>query len=143
MNLFLKSITTNYCNFSGRARRAELWVFLLFTIPISLGMNFLDVELGTYIIDDTSQEGGGLFSSIFVLLMIIPFLALVVRRFHDMGHSGWWALTLLIPYYIGLILLLIIGLIGGQKKDNQWGSPPGDNDKLRQGRRADSRHSGL
>ncbi len=141
MGLIIKSITTHYFDFKGRARRAELWFFLLFVIITSLALNFIDVGLGTYFTggpptaDGEPSGVGGLFSGLFGVLMIIPFLSLVVRRFHDLGRSGWWILIILLLPYVNLIVLIILGFLGGQESDNQWGSPPEDNDKPRRKRK--------
>lgn len=81
-----------YVDFNGRARRTEYWMFFLFNLIFGFGALVLDMLLG-------SVSEGLMFGSFYGLfsLAMIPFLAVTVRRLHDVGKSGWWILISLIP----------------------------------------------
>lgn len=81
----------NYANFKGRATRKEFWFFYLFFYLMIAAGSFLDGFTGIEI-----------FTAVFYLALLIPYLAVAVRRMHDTGRSGWY---LLIPIY-NLVLLL-------------------------------------
>jgi len=68
---------------------------------------------------DYGEEGIGLFSGIFMLVNLLPSIAVFVRRLHDSGKSGWWYLLSLIPI-IGLIVYILFGLAGSQE-NNKYG----------------------
>lgn len=105
---FIKALK-NYTTFSGRARRKEYWYFALFQMLISTGLSFVDGFL---------LDGKPLFSGIFGLAMLIPAIAVLVRRFHDVNKSGWWALSCFI--LIGYVFLFLKGTEG----PNKYGDDP-------------------
>lgn len=114
MNWYLK-VVQNYFEFNGRARRKEYWMFALVNIIISWSLSLLDLVLGTtffYII-----------SLIYTLLVFIPSLAVLVRRLHDIGKSGWFFLVALIPL-VGVIWLLVLLCMEGESRPNKWGENP-------------------
>lgn len=96
---------SNYTNFSGRSRRSEYWWVQLFTIIMSVISYFLPIV--------------GL---IWGVVTLLPGLALVVRRLHDTGHSGWWYFILLIPI-VGAIVMLV-WMCSDSTEDNKWGPNP-------------------
>ena len=100
MSWFLLAIK-RYAEFSGRSRRSEYWYFLLFVILISIAAAIVDGILASVI------GFGGLLSIVFGLGIIIPSLAVSVRRLHDTGRSGWWLLLNLVPF-IGFIIVLVL-----------------------------------
>lgn len=108
-------VLRKYAVFSGRARRAEYWYFLLFYILISIGVTILDLSLGV--------SWMGLPSMIFALAMAVPSLAVSVRRLHDTDRSGWWALIAFIPV-IGPIVLLALAALDGTPGENRFGPNP-------------------
>lgn len=118
MNWFLKALR-QYADFSGRARRKEYWMYTLFAMLTYL------VALGL----DTSMDLGigglpyGPFYLITALALLIPGLAVSVRRMHDLGKSGWMLLIALIPL-VGSIWLLVLLASNGQPHDNNYGSDP-------------------
>lgn len=73
----------NYANFSGRAPRAEYWWFILFTTLVGFVLGIIDAAAGFSI---------GVFGGLFNLAILLPSLAVGVRRMHDIGRSGWWVL---------------------------------------------------
>lgn len=91
-----------YATFSGRAKRPEYWWFVLFYFVAAAVLNVIDNALG---LGTGPERQGGLLSYVFALGMLIPLLAALVRRLHDTGRSGWWALIGLIPIVGTLVLL--------------------------------------
>ena len=103
---------SKYVTFSGRSSRAAYWWFYLFGILVLLGTLIIDYALGT----------GGIIYALGALALLLPNLAVLVRRLHDAGHSAWWLLIGLLPL-IGAIVLLVFTLQGSDAP-NQWGSGP-------------------
>jgi uncharacterized membrane protein YhaH (DUF805 family) len=104
MNYYLNA-WSNFANFSGRARRSEYWFFALFNFIFYILFLVLSGLLNSYIL-----------VVIYYIAIIIPSLAVAVRRMHDVGKSGWY---ILIPIY-SLILLFTEGTRG----DNEYGPDP-------------------
>ena len=108
-----KAILENYVNFKGRATRPEYWWFFLFQVLLSIVVNILSFAvpiLGTIL---------GLAS----LAILLPGLAVGVRRLHDIGKSGWFLLVALIPL-IGTIWLIVLLATEGQSGANEYGPDP-------------------
>lgn len=104
MSYYLK-VLKNYAGFSGRARRSEYWYFFLFNVIISFVLGFV----------------GGLvdfkmLANIYSLAVLIPGIAVGVRRMHDVDKSGWF---LLIPIYN-----LVLACTAGTNGENQYGADP-------------------
>lgn len=118
MNWFLM-VLKKYAVFSGRAQRAEYWYYFLFYILIFIGLAIADGVTGSL----SAETGMGLFTSIFALGMLIPSLAVSVRRLHDTNRSGWWVLVTLIPL-IGGIVLLIFTVQDSTPGENKYGPNP-------------------
>jgi uncharacterized membrane protein YhaH (DUF805 family) len=95
----------------GRARRAEYWVFYLCNVVIVLLLGALEGALGLF--PDTDESILGL---IYQFAILIPILAVGVRRIHDTGKSGWF---ILLPIYN-----LILFLTPGNKGENKFGADP-------------------
>lgn len=104
-----------YADFDGRSSRKEFWMFLLFT-------NLVAAALFIFGAITSPDLGLGLLALGF-LGALIPLIAVQVRRFHDQGKSGWFALLNLIPY-IGILVILIFMLTEGEVGDNQFGPDP-------------------
>ncbi|MEL6944565.1 MAG: DUF805 domain-containing protein [Bacteroidota bacterium] len=100
-------VLQKYAVFEGRARRAEYWYFFLFNMLISMGLTFLDGALGL-------MEFG--ISTVYSFAVLVPGIAVAVRRMHDVGKSGWFCL---IPIY-NLILAVTEGDVG----HNEYGPDP-------------------
>jgi uncharacterized membrane protein YhaH (DUF805 family) len=86
---------------------------------VSIVLGVIDALLGTR----GSYAGAGLLSGIYGLAVLIPTLAVTVRRLHDIDRSGWWILIGLVPL-IGAIVLLVFALLEGTPGDNQYGPNP-------------------
>src|SRR5690554_5219668 len=118
MNCYLK-VLKQYTDFSGRARRKEYWMFALFNFIFAIIAFLLDNILGL----TASPMGYGPFYGLYLIALIIPGLAVGVRRLHDIGKSGWMMLILFIPI-IGVIWLLVLMLMDSVPGDNQYGANP-------------------
>ena len=102
-----------YAVFSGRARRKEYWYFVLWYMIISIGLAIIGYAIGI----------GGILQGIYALAVLIPNLAVAVRRLHDTGRSGWWLLIGLIPL-IGAIVLLVFMFTDSHPGENEYGPSP-------------------
>lgn len=109
---YYKMAFQRFSDFSGRSRRSEFWYFVLFNMLAS-GVAFaLDMILGVPIL-----------YSLYMLIALVPGLAVSVRRLHDIGKSGWWILIGLVPV-AGVIILIIFYATDSQPGTNQWGNNP-------------------
>ena len=117
MEWYIK-VLKQFNDFKTRARRKEYWMFTLFSIIISGILTLIDTNLGSEV-----NNGTGLFSGIYSLLVLVPSLAVSVRKLHDAGKSGWMLLVALIPL-IGAIWLLILFCKDSQPQENKWGANP-------------------
>lgn len=104
----------NYTNFSGRARRKECWYFAL--------VQFIILTIASIIDAVIFDAEWGLFYIVAALGLLLPSLAVTVRRLHDTSRSGWWILISLIPL-IGSIILLIFLILDTKPEVNKWGPP--------------------
>ena len=118
MNWYLE-VLKKYAVFSGRARRKEYWYFSLFNLLITIVLAVIDGMTGTLI----AEANIGLLGGIYALAILIPFLAVSVRRLHDTDRSGWWLLINLIPL-IGVIVFTVFTLQDSKPGENQYGSNP-------------------
>lgn len=120
MKWYLKCLK-QYADFNGRARRSEYWFFVLFNVIISFVITFVVTFLevlagGTGIL-------GTMISYIYCLVVLIPGIAVGVRRLHDVGKSGWFLLIGLIPI-VGALYLLVLYCLDSLPDSNQWGENP-------------------
>ncbi|WP_405769267.1 DUF805 domain-containing protein [Streptomyces sp. NBC_01538] len=111
MNYYL-DVLKKYVVFSGRARRQEFWMFALLNIIVSIVLMIVDSFIGAQI-----------FGTVYALAVLLPSLAVGVRRLHDTGRSGWWILLGLF-LLIGWVVLVVFYCIEGEKGDNKYGSDP-------------------
>ena len=122
MEWYLKVVKDNYANFDGRARRKEYWMFVLFNLLITLGLYAL-VGIGALMESAAIMYLFIALVCVYVLAVLIPSIAVVVRRLHDQDKSGWYYFVGLIPF-IGGIWLLILMVTDGTVGDNQYGPDP-------------------
>ncbi|HET8692319.1 MAG TPA: DUF805 domain-containing protein [Steroidobacteraceae bacterium] len=118
MNWFLLALK-KYAVFTGRSRRSEYWYFVLFYFLICIVLAIVDTMTGTM----SAQYGMGVLGSLFALAMVIPSIAVGVRRLHDIGKSGWWLLVGFIPL-VGLIVLIVWACRDSQPGTNAYGPNP-------------------
>lgn len=102
----VKLFFTHYTDFNGRSRRSEYWWVVLFNAIVDTLIGAIAPEI----------------TWIWSLVILVPTLALVVRRLHDVGKRGWFYLWILLPL-VGSILVLI-QLLKDSAPDNQWGPNP-------------------
>lgn len=111
MNFFIDAIQ-KYADFSGRATRQQYWMFMLFYILIYIGLSVIDMTF--------SSSGIGTLSLLYTLGLLVPSIAILARRLHDTGKSGWWMLLALIPL-VGAIIVLVFTIMDSEKESNQYG----------------------
>ena len=104
---------SKYADFQGRAARPEYWWFALF--------NGLTSVLASIV--DKAVVGYPVLQVIVALGLIIPTLAVAVRRLHDTDRSGWWLLIVFVPL-IGGLALLVWFCLRGAAGDNRYGTAP-------------------
>lgn len=109
-----KVVFENYANFEGRARRSEFWYFQLFNFIISFVLSFVLALISESLIA---------VSYLFSLAVLIPSIAVGVRRLHDTNRSGWWMLIGLVPL-VGAIVLIYFFASEGTAGPNQYGPDP-------------------
>lgn len=110
----IKSVLTqNYANFNGRARRSEYWYWTLFTIIVNAVFQALA----------RANNFFAIIATLVSLAILVPGLAVAVRRLHDIGKSGWNLLFALIPL-VGAILLIVWYCKDSQPGANQYGENP-------------------
>jgi len=112
------AVLKKYAVFTGRAQRKEYWMFFLFNIIIAILLGIIEVVIG---ISPDADES--ILANIYSLAILLPSLAVSVRRLHDIGRSGWWILIGLIPL-IGVIVLFVFAVQDGQTGPNQYGPNP-------------------
>lgn len=118
MNWYL-TVLKKYAVFSGRARRKEYWMYVLFNFIFAVIAIILDNVLGLA----GKEIGYGPIYGLYVLATLIPSLAVSVRRLHDIGKSGWYLLVGIIPL-IGGIWLLVLMATAGDMGENEYGADP-------------------
>ncbi|MBA2618386.1 MAG: DUF805 domain-containing protein [Rubrobacter sp.] len=108
-----------YAVFGGRSRRKEYWFFVLFSAIISVVLIIIDAAIGTF----SSSAGIGLLSGIYSLAILVPSIAVSVRRLHDIDRTGWWVLISLVPI-IGAVVLLVFAVLDSTPGSNRYGPNP-------------------
>ena len=113
----VKSFFSNYIDFSGRARRSELWFSFLFVFLASFAGGLIDSLIG-------AATGSPIYivAALINLAVIIPWIAVSVRRLHDINKSGLWYFLYLIPI-VGSIMFIIFGVQDTDPAANEWGQP--------------------
>lgn len=104
MNYYFSALS-RYATFSGRATRSEFWYFVLFNMIIAIGIAVAEYVLGTTFL-----------SNIYSLAVLLPSLAVAVRRLHDVNKSGWFYL---VPFYN-----IYLWCLDGTRGENAYGEDP-------------------
>ncbi|CAH0496234.1 DUF805 domain-containing protein [Novosphingobium sp. CECT 9465] len=118
-----------YADFSGRSRRKEYWMFVLFTFLVVAVSMILMFAGGMNLDEEGQSQPGALFwlgaaiLGIWGIGTFIPSIAVQVRRFHDQDKSGWMVLLGLIPY-VGSLIVFIFMCIEGTRGSNRFGPDP-------------------
>lgn len=121
VDYYKKVVFENYTNFNGRARRSEYWYFVLMNVIIGIAIGIIEgiLGLGEYRSSNSSfYLSGGIISNLYNLAILLPSLAVGVRRMHDVGKSGWY---ILIPIYN-----LVLAVTEGESGTNEYGQDPKD-----------------
>jgi uncharacterized membrane protein YhaH (DUF805 family) len=108
MNWYL-DVLKKYVDFDGRARRKEYWMFFLINTIISFALMFVVAMAG-------GAKAGSVVVNLYSLAVLLPSVAVGVRRMHDTDHSGWW---ILLP-----IVNLIFACTEGTRGPNRFGADP-------------------
>ena len=123
-----------FADFTGRSRRSAFWLFYLFVLVGMWLATWADVVLGLggsiqrywmtsgWSYYAGTQAQGGWLTLLFALAMLIPSLAVAVRRLHDGNRSGWWLLLSFVPM-LGWLVLLFFYVQPSWPIDNRWGAP--------------------
>ena len=119
MNYYIDCLTKKYCCFSGRARRKEYWMFVLFNFIAALVIGFV----GAFLAGLTNVTAFAFLGTIYNIAVIVPSMGLLFRRLHDIGKSGWWWLIGLVPF-VGWIVIIVFCCLDSQSGDNQYGPNP-------------------
>ena len=114
-----RQVLRQYAVFGGRARRKEYWFFVLFNLMIAIVLPVIDRQAGLVAAGSSMGLLGGLYS----LAVLIPSVAVGVRRLHDTNRSGWWLLISFVPL-IGALVLLFFLVSGGTAGNNDYGVDP-------------------
>ncbi|MEV0399682.1 DUF805 domain-containing protein [Actinoallomurus sp. NPDC050550] len=107
------AVLRNYAGFVGRARRTEYWMFVLFNVIITVVLDLIGMAVKLV----------SILGFVYGLAVLIPSIAVGVRRLHDTGRSGWWLLIGIIPI-IGTIILIVFMATPGDRGDNTYGPDP-------------------
>lgn len=119
MNYYIDCLTKKYCCFSGRARRKEYWMFVLFNFIAAFVIGFV----GGFLAGLTNVTAFAFLGTIYNIAVIIPSFGLLFRRLHDIGKSGWWWLIGLVPF-VGWIVIIVFCCLDSQPGENQYGPNP-------------------
>jgi len=120
-----------YADFSGRSRRLEYWMYTLFLVLVTFASIILAVSISVAVAGGNSKSATAplllvaLIGFFFLayLAVLVPTLAVQVRRFHDQDLSGWFVLLGFIPY-LGALIMLIFMCIDGTPGPNRFGPDP-------------------
>ncbi len=113
MNYYIR-VFKKYADFEGRDTRPQYWYFYLINLMVSIFLSFINTDV---------------LVSLYALVILIPSLAVGVRRLHDIGKSGWWLLISLIPI-VGWVWIIILLATKGEDKPNKYGSVPKNDDSV-------------
>ncbi len=115
----ITSVLTNYANFQGRAIRSEFWYWALFYFLLTLAIDFV-----SFVVHGIPVIHGlvAIISVLVGLFLLVPSLAVEVRRLHDLDKSGWWLFISFVPL-VGFIILIVWFCTPGTPGANRFGSP--------------------
>lgn len=106
------SVLKNYAVFRGRAPRSEFWWYYLAYVVVAVIVFFIDNAIGA----------NSILLSIFFLALLLPTLAVQIRRLHDTDRAGWWWFIGFVPF-VGGIVLLVFFCLASTPGDNRYGPP--------------------
>jgi uncharacterized membrane protein YhaH (DUF805 family) len=97
---FVDTVTNHYMDFNGRVGRAQFWYYIAVAVVLGIGVSIV-AAIVTHLL-----------STLFALALLLPNLGMTVRRLHDTGKPGIWALLLLVPFLVQILLGLMIFSVG-------------------------------
>lgn len=103
------TVLKRYSDFSGRSRRKEYWMFILINALIGFAIGIVDGLFGTLIL-----------TGIYYLTVLVPTVAVSIRRLHDTGRSGWWLLVSFVPI-VGLLVMIYFTTMDSEVGENDYG----------------------
>lgn len=115
MKYLLDPLVKHYADFSGRANRKQFWLYALWLIVVYMVIGVVAAVLG--------EKAGNAVIALVWLALIVPNLAMIVRRLHDTDRSGWWVLISFLPL-IGGLILFVFEVLPGTPGENRFGSQP-------------------
>lgn len=116
---YFSAAMKKYADFEGRASAREYWMFYLMYVVFTLGFALLDLLFRTY----SSNNSPGLFTGLYGLAVLLPSLAIAVRRLHDTNKAGGWYFISFIPL-IGAIWFIFLLVAEGDTAANRFGPLP-------------------
>ncbi|MFV0420533.1 MAG: DUF805 domain-containing protein [Dysgonomonas sp.] len=122
MEYFFSVIKKHYADFDSRIRRKDFWGFILVTTGVIITAFIIGFLFA--LISETLAQIMFFITGLFILAIMIPSLAICVRRVHDTGKNGWY---ILIPIYN-----IILYITEGEKGDNKYGPDPKANERINQ-----------
>jgi len=125
MKWFFK-VLNQYADFKGRASRKEYWMFTLFNFLAALLFSAIGLSISVW----TKTAGASFLPCLYLFIVLIPGIAVTVRRLHDTGRSAWFSLVSLIPI-AGALWLLLVMTYKGDPEDNLYGKNPVTSDNFR------------
>lgn len=105
-----KRFLSNYFNFKGRSTRSDYWYVVLANMLIGFVLGLIGGMV----------EGLAFLGGLYTLAVLIPGIALVVRRFHDINKSGWWYFIAFVPL-VGFIVMLVFLCTASVNENNKYG----------------------
>ena len=108
-----KRFLTNYANFNGRSTRSDYWYVMLANFLIGFVIGFIGRALNIAGVTNV-------IATIYMIGTLVPSIAIVVRRLHDINKSGWYYFIALIPL-VGLIIMLVFLCSPSVKENNRYG----------------------
>ena len=115
MKYLLDPLVKHYADFSGRANRKQFWLYALWLCVVYIVIGILSAALG--------EKAGNAVIALVGLALLVPNLAMTVRRLHDTDRSGWWVLISFLPL-IGGLILFVFELLPGTPGENRFGNQP-------------------
>jgi uncharacterized membrane protein YhaH (DUF805 family) len=122
MKWYIK-VLKQYADFNGRARRKEYWMFFLINFIISFAIGFVAGFISGINPESSLASAAMILPIAYTLAVLIPSIAVGVRRLHDTNRSGWWLLISLVPV-IGAIVLIVFFVQDSDPGTNQYGANP-------------------
>ncbi len=119
----VKHVFSNFATFSGRARRSEYWYFFLFSTIVTSLLGIFSKQVPVEISGQVFMIQENKLLSLYQLIVFLPTLAVVIRRLHDVGKSGWNYLWVFLPI-IGWIMMLVWLCRDSERGANRFGPDP-------------------